>query len=297
MPQPLPPMMTVDVDVPTFLAQLHAIAGDFSRDADHSIGTLGNLRSADYLLLMSENGAFFTETMHAYRRGTTAFDFWMSVTEKPETQAFSVHLTEVHGQITGTVAQVGVAARQRDLLENSIQPIRVDATLQNGDTRAYTPEAWNALEPIEKDRIQNWNRVFEDGAFSEVTRHLDELRGNIEDSHRVVSAQELLEVANAVYMDHARQPQPDMLRVSQTAAKEMLARGDGDVYRLLPEGPEKLSPTDAIKSGLWFSEHREFAIRREDMAGLQKWAERSATDAMSRTKERSEHKKSHEPEV
>lgn len=294
---PSPPVMVENVEIPAFLAQLHATAGSFSRDAEYNIGVLSNLRSADYLLLMGQDGAYLTEAAHAYRRGTTAFDLWMNAAINPETQAFSIHLTDVHGHVAGIIVQADLNARQLDILENSIRPIKVEATMQNGETQEYTPEAWDALELIEKDRIQDYRRVFEDDGYSQVNRHLE---ARFEDEAavcRIVSPQEFLTAVNAVYMDHARCPQPDMLRVSQTAAQEMLARGDGDVYRLLPEGPEKLSPTDAVKIGLWFSEHREFAIRREDAAGLQKWAERSASAAMSRPQERGEQKKSHEPEV
>ncbi|MDR2515415.1 MAG: hypothetical protein LBD02_09485 [Christensenellaceae bacterium] len=294
---PPPPMMVTDVEVPAFLAQLHAVAGNFSRDAEHNIGLLAGLRSADYLLLMGQDGAYLTEAAHAYRRGATAFDLWMNAVEKPETQAFSIHLMNVHGQIAGTIVQADVAARQQDILENSIKPIKVEATMQNGETLAYTPAAWDALDLIEKDRVQDYHRVFEDDGYRQVNHHVDTRFEDEAAACRTVPAQEFLTAVNAVYMDHARCPQPDMLRISQTAAQEMLARGDGDVYRLLPEGPEKLLPTDAVKSGLWFSEHREFAIRRENAAGLEKWAERSASAAMNRPQERGEQKKSHEPEV
>lgn len=294
---PPPPMMAVDVDVPAFLDELHAVAGDYSRDAEHNLNILNSLRSAEYLLLMDGSGAFLTETMHAYRCGTTAFDRWMNVQEKPGVQAYSIHLTEVHGRIAGNVAQADIAGRQLDILENSIHPVRVEATLQNGKEQTYVTDEWDALSLIEKDRVQNWRRVFEDGDYSKVNRHLDELHGEIEAACRPASVSEFLAGVNVAYMAQAQCPLPDMLRVSQQAAKEMLARGDCEVYRLLPEGAEKLAPTDAVKSGLWFSEHREFAIRREDSPGLQKWAERSAGDAINRAKSRDEQNKSHGQEI
>lgn len=294
-PEPL--LMAVDVDMPAFLAQLHAVAGDFSRAAEHNIGVLARLRSTDYLLLMGDDGAHITETAHAYRHGTDAFDHWMHAAEAPGTQAFTIHLTEVHGQITGNIAQVDARARWLDISENSIHPVKVEATIKVGETLEYTPEEWDALDPIEKDGMQNWRRVFEDDAFSEVFHHVAEAARKDEDTCQPVSGQAFLAAVNAAYMEQARCPQPKLMRVSQAAAQEMLARGDSDVYRLLPEGPEKLSPTDAIKSGLWFSEHREFAIRREDMAGLEKWAERSVVAIMSRPQERDEPKKAHEQEV
>ena len=294
---PPPPMMVTNVEVPDFLARLHAAAGDFSRDAEHNIGVLTQLRSAEYLLLMSNGGAYLSEAMHVYRRGTTGFDLWMNAAETPGTQAFAIHLTEVHGQIAGNVAQVDVTARQLDILHHSIQYTRVDAVSKTGEQQSFAPKEWEAMSAIDRDKIESWTRHFDGDDLQSVLAHLGDLCARDESACRVAPASDFLCGVNTVYMAQARHPQPDMLRVSQTAAQEMLARSDGEVYRLLPEGPEKLSPTDAVKSGLWFSEHREFAIRREDAAGFQKWAERSAAAVMNRPQERGEQKKAHEPEV
>ncbi|MDL2237848.1 antirestriction protein ArdA [Christensenellaceae bacterium OttesenSCG-928-K19] len=292
-----PPMLAAGADMPSLLAALHATAGDYSRDAEHNIGTLSQLRSAEYLLLMDGSGAYLTEAMHAYRHGTTAFDLWINAPEKVETQAYAIHLTEVHGEIKGDIAQVDIAARQLDMLHHSIQYTRVDAISKSGEEQTFAPTEWEAMSPIDRDKIESWTRHFDGDDLQSVIAHLDDLRGREASACRSVYPSDFLSGANEVYMAHAQNPQPDMLRVSQTAAKEMLARGDCEVYRLLPEGAEKLSPTDAVKSGLWFSEHREFAIRREDSAGLQKWAERSAGDAISHAKSREIQNKSREPEI
>lgn len=292
-----PPMITMGVDVPAFLAGLHAAAGDYSRDAEHSLNTLARLRTAEYLLLMDGPGALLTETMHAYRRGTTAFDVWMNATDKPGAQAFSIHLTEVHGEITGHIAQVDITARQLDLLHHSIQYTRVDAVSKSGEEHSYAPREWEAMSAIDRDKIENWTRHFDADDLGSVLAHLDDLRGRAESNCRKVTPSDFLTGVNAAYMAQAQCPQPEMLRVSQTAAKEMLARGDCEVYRLLPEGTEKLSPTDAVKSGLWFSENREFAIRHEVGGGFQKWAERCAADVINRPQERDEQKKGQEPEM
>jgi len=97
-------------------------------------------------------------------------------------------------------------------------------------------------------------------------------------------------------MRQAQNPQLDMVHVSREAAKELLARGDAEVYRLLPGGPEKLSTLDVVKSGgLWYTDYREFAIKWEAMSGLEKWAERGAADSL-RQIQHDKHK-THEPEL
>jgi hypothetical protein len=138
-------------------------------------------------------------------------------------------------------------------------------------------------------------------AFGEVIavdfaeRHHD--LANLLQSGSAVVVADFLSDLNRGYMRDATNPQPDMLRVTRVAASQMLARGDADVFRLLPIGSEKLSPIDAVRcGGLWYSENREFAIRREDLPGLNKWARRAAGEILRQT-ERGEHKKSYEPEV
>jgi hypothetical protein len=90
-----------------------------------------------------------------------------------------------------------------------------------------------------------------------------------------------------------------MLRIPLVTAREMLTHGDAKAFRLLPEGAKQLTVLDAMHSrgSLWYQQYREFSIRREDMAGLEKWAERNASAAMNRIQERSEQKKPHELEV
>jgi hypothetical protein len=69
-----------------------------------------------------------------------------------------------------------------------------------------------------------------------------------------------------------------MLRVTLPAAKDILTRGDVEVYRLMPKGAEQLSALDALptRGGLWYSHYREFAVK--DIAALDKWAERTARE-------------------
>jgi hypothetical protein len=110
---PPQPMMAMDADVPAFLVELHAVAGDYSRDVEHNLNTINNLRSAEYLLLMSNGGAYMTEAAHAYRSGTTAFDLWINAQEKPDTQGFAIHLTDVHGRTAGNIAQVDITERRK----------------------------------------------------------------------------------------------------------------------------------------------------------------------------------------
>jgi hypothetical protein len=126
---------------------------------------------------------------------------------------------------------------------------------------------------------------------------LEDTRAAHEEYGKPRSENTFLTEINAAYMKQSENPQPDMLRVTQEAAREMLARGDAEVYRLLPAGAEKLTQMDTVKSGgLCYMNHREFAIKREDLPDLDKWAERRAEIAVCRT-ERGERKQSHGEEL
>jgi hypothetical protein len=97
-------------------------------------------------------------------------------------------------------------------------------------------------------------------------------------------------------MAASENPQPDMIRITNEVAREILARGDAEVYRMMPGGAEELRPIEAAKP-LSFEANRDIAIKRDDAAaGLERWANRTVRKAL-RQKERSENKKSQEPEV
>ena len=95
-------------------------------------------------------------------------------------------------------------------------------------------------------------------------------------------------------MAAAENPQPDMIRISNEAAKEILARGS-DVYKLTPDGAQKLAAIEAMRP-LCFAEHRDLAIKSADTAALDKWAERKVAD-IARQAEREQRNKAKTPEL
>jgi hypothetical protein len=285
-------LKVTNVELAPFLAKLHAVAGEYPRDAGYNLKTLAALRSGEYLLLLDSQNAFLTEAAHVYKRRTTAFDIWTGASETPGTKAFSIHVTEVRDRIIGDVEELDLVQRQRDIISHSIHPAAVEATLRDGGTVEYAPAEWEGLPPQEKDRVESWRRQFRDEDYSGVHQHL----AKISDGHseaKAVSAYEFLVGINAAYMESARCTTTGFLRVSQETAKEILACGDAEVFHLSPEGATRLEQIDAVKSGLWFSEHREFAIRREDLPKLDGWAERTSAELL-RQAERAGHQKSNE---
>ena len=52
--------------------------------------------------------------------------------------------------------------------------------------------------------------------------------------------------------------------------------GDAPVFRLLPGDIEQVKPIMAIKTGLWYSAYREFAIAPKNWAGMERACSREA---------------------
>jgi hypothetical protein len=111
-----------------------------------------------------------------------------------------------------------------------------------------------------------------------------------ENSSETVGMDVFLPEASAAHMAAAKALQPEMIRISKEVAVEMLARGEADIYRLNPVGAEKLATIEATRLAR-NTGNCEVAIKREDIAVLDKWAERAAQNIM-RQSERSERDKS-----
>lgn len=92
-------------------------------------------------------------------------------------------------------------------------------------------------------------------------------------------------------MAQADNPQLDMLRIAPEAAKEILAQNAAEVFRLLANEPKKLSPLDVVKSGgLAYLEYREFAVKKDALPDLDKWAKRKAAELTCPAPERNKSK-------
>ncbi len=79
---------------------------------------------------------------------------------------------------------------------------------------------------------------------------------------------DLLEELNQQYLKSAKHPQGGFSRISRDMAKQMILSGDTPVYRLLPEGPEKITLFAAVMTGLWYESYQEFAIRTDDLSAI-----------------------------
>lgn len=292
------PLLKVEnVDLTALLLEMHALGGNYDfMSPNDNMNVLASRRSTDYIVLMEELTIYVTEAEDAYHCDKIAYNILTTASKSPDTRAFFIHITDIpepHGGAVGSVVEVDFAELQRDIAKHHINYTRVDTMTMFGSGRSYTPEEWNAKNPVDRHMgLERWTRHYEHDDLQAVVHHLNHMREKHEHTGRVVEPEVLLSDLNRAYMKKAENPQPDMLRITHRAAKELLARGDCAVYRLLPEGAAALSPIEAIRNGLDYGHYREFAIKREDLAGLNRWVERNVVDSVKRTVSRSTPEKS-----
>lgn len=294
MPAPESFLSVKNTDLTALLAKMHAVGGEYMADMSYNLSTLESKRSAEYLMVMNGRNIFLTEAAHAYRRGTAAFDTVLNASETLDTKAFALHVTNVHDvHVMGDLVGINLRELQLDVLHHSIHPTHIDATTKFGKDVSFTPDEWTTLEPIDRDRLESWTRRFDSADHQAVRRHLDDVVGHHENNSKPISEDAFLSDLNANFREHSQYSQPDMLRIDLAAAKDLLSHGDVPVYRLLPEEAKELNSLYTLPSrgGLWFQEHREFAVKKTDIDGLDRWANRAADEAVKSTKHRAEPEK------
>ena len=277
LPEETPMPKVENTDLTAFLAKTHAIGGEYGHDLHYNLNVLEAKRSSKYLMLMSGNSIYLTAAANAYRRGTDAFNAVMNAPGNGITKAFALHVTDMHsGNVKGDIVTLDMQELQQDLLAHSIRHEHVDAVTKFGEEVSFAPEEWASLEATTLDKFENHTRHFSSGYMQAVIRHLENIAEKHAEQGASVEANTLLESLNEPYMKSADNPQPDMIRISREVAKDILTHGDAAVFRLLPKGAEQLSPLDAMASrgGLWYESYREFAVKKEDIGKLDKFADR-----------------------
>jgi len=272
-----PLIKTVGTDIATAVVKLCAVSGDHIVDGA-AAGILKNItagKDRDYLLTINTNGIHFYPAMDAYKQHSGHAGVISSLTGEESTRFFALHITELNNGIKGNLVELNKAAFNKNTARHCISPDRVDATMNDGSKRSYDLWSWADLPIPYRSQIAGYELHYSEDNIKKAYLRFDYFRDTCADECKTVSETELLMEINSAYMSAAENSQPDMLRITNEAAKEILARGDADVYRLTPSGTEKLAPIEAARS-MCFAEHRDLAIKREDVAGLDKWAKRAA---------------------
>jgi hypothetical protein len=238
-----------NTDLAVLLTEMYAVGGDYMRDAAHNVKVLAS-KGDDFIVLATAEMLTVTPADFVYRKDTDEHKAFMLMSGVPDVRTYVMTVTDRSGgAITGSIYETDFHAL-RNFASNF------------GVTSA------------DETRIAMLNET---------------VRGMVEVTRHPVDAGEFLSKINAPFMKQAYNPQLDMLRVAPEAAKEILAQSAAEVYRLMPNDMEKLSPIDAIKVPAYQS-CREFVVKPSDLAGLEKWARRASGDIL-RQAERGERDK------
>jgi hypothetical protein len=259
--------------------KLHAVCNGNMDYAADNLKTLFAGQDRDFMLLINRSDVCLFPAIEAYKRGTEAAAFvslaTKSAMERPDMAAFyiRVHSRDEDGA-RGDVIELNGKALHENISRYAAVPDRIDAVFSNGALKSYDLYSWAELPSHARNVIQNYEPHFPESGLNEATRHYTRFIGANEMFSVAVEMDVFIPEVNAAYMNAARHPQPDMIRVGNEAAKEILARGKYSVFNLTPEGAVKLAVIEAMRP-MCFAEHRDLAIKREEIAGLDKWAERA----------------------
>ena len=106
-----------------------------------------------------------------------------------------------------------------------------------------------------------------------------------------IDSDTMFDYFNSEYMAGAKYSQPGMLRIPQETAKNILLNGDAPVFRLMPRSVELMSNITAAKNGLNFQNFREFAVKKDDRAGIDKLCSREIAEIVNKPQELDSQKK------
>ena len=280
------PLTLCDADIAATVMQMHAVCNGSMDYAPDNLKTLFHEQNGDYLLLINRDDVFLSPVIEAYKRGTETSAFISlaakSSAERPDFAAFAVRInSQGEDGVFGDFIELNGKALCANIARHAVAPDRVDVIYSNGASKSYDLWDWAELPTYAKDDIREHTPHYPDAALSEAAKRFYSLACANETVSEAVGADVFLTEAGAAFMAAAEHPRSDMIRIGKDTAVEMLARGDADVYRLLPEGVNKLSAIEATR----LSRHTgncELAIRREGLAGLEKWAERKVGEITCR---------------
>jgi len=91
----LPQLIKIEnTELSTLLMKMHAIGGDYMKDAAPNISTLLKDTSSDFLLLADGKEMHLAKTLLVYSKDTPEHDKWKNAVQTPETRIFAVIPTE-----------------------------------------------------------------------------------------------------------------------------------------------------------------------------------------------------------
>jgi hypothetical protein len=315
-----------DANIPEAIMKLHAVGSRSVEYAADNVKTFlnehnrlhehnsqvehidGNLLYNHYLLILNRSDINISPTLEAYKAGSDASKFALRMTEeasqeRADIRIFAVRVNSgdvengvINADIRGDLIELNPQSLHTHITRNAVMPDRVDAIHDGGEKKSYDLLAWSELLKNQQgDAGGLFSYHYADNSLKEAANSFSDFMSVHETASVAKSFEEHLPRINAAYSE--AQARPDMIFIANEAAREILARGDADVYRVFSNDTTvKLTSVDAARTAI-FSQYHDLAINHKDAAGLEAWAKRKVSDVvrkMEKQTERDTHKKSHE---
>jgi len=300
-----PLLKVMDVDMAETMVKLHAVCDDYMYTS-HSLKTLLTRECNDCLISVGSFGVRLFDAMDAYKRGSEAFkvltaDESFRVRNMPQ-RVFAVNTLDFKDSdvstIKGNFVEMNAKALSESIRRHAVAPSLMDTVQADGSQKSYDLLAWAELQQHKRDAIQSHTLRYPEEVVRTAQFRFSTLRDDCSAACKTIDVCELLMELNTSFMTKAQNLQPDMLRIANIAAKELLVRGDIDTYKLTPNGSVRMSVTEALNPQN-FSIGYEFAIKISDVGNLEKWAQSTARDIVKKLEQIgcNEQKKSHKIEL
>jgi hypothetical protein len=307
-----------DTNIPEAIVKFHAVAHKNIDYAPHNVKTFldehrrlsenadGNLLSDCYIFAVNPIGFNITPAMEVYKSGSDAHEFALSITElaaeQPDVKVFAVRVNDIGNDIAdirGDFIELNPKSLHKHITRNAVAPDGVDVVHDGGEKKSYDLFAWSELLRNQQgDAGGQFSYHYADIGLKEAANSFSDFMSVHEMASVAKSFEEHLPRINAAYSE--AQARPDMIFIANEAAREILACGDADVYRVFSNDTTvKLTSVDAARTAI-FSQYYDLAINHKDAAGLEAWAKRKVSDVvrkMEKQTERDTQKKSQGEEL
>ena len=278
-----PRLMVCDTDLTALLVKIHATSGDYMKDSKRNIQTIAN--DGDTFFALSDgNTLTITPADTLFRRDLEVWEKWMTVDEAGGAKAFALSVKERNpetGLITGDLYETVIGSVQNSLRGYGIFFTHFNAEMIDGSVKQIPIEDWDLMGVDQRRDIKSLERRYDPSDEARFREHVNTVIRVCKGSSLPSTSEEYISRINEVYMAKAKHPQNNMLRLSPVAAKEILARGMAHVFSLQSNHPARLLPVDAAKKEIWHSvPNRAFAVKENQGAAIDAWAERTAKEAI-----------------
>lgn len=285
-----------DTDIPRFAYMLHVLAGDFLRECEFNMRTLAIEVQPDTIAIMGKNHMWLHDALAAYRT-TADLHQMIFTTEYIGARAFLFHADRTeNGHQHGDILMMDLDTLRNDVKAFSQNPSGVSAQDKDRQETVIGLKKWHAMELYEKSTLKSWGFQYAPETMAVLRKHYAEVFDRWKSQAFAVSNEFIEEHLNFEYMERAQNPDMDKYRIPLAAAKQLLLYDEAPVYRLLPDGAEKIPPIAAVTTGLWYEHYREFAITPEDLGALDRLCDREVERLLGNRPEQNKAKTTSAPQ-